>query len=273
MGGSAAQTPQGYQPQAAGYRQGYGSLGAERNGYPEGYGSRVPGDQPGYGQPDGRPAPSGWDPRTGYQTGYGQRGYNNTEGTLTRQDEVRQAGSLYQREGRSANPYPSNAYAADGRPTAPFPGVSQRDPQASSDAGRPAAHTSMREAGETAVVAERVDAPYAAVEAPRTVAPTAGVPQQGSAAVQTNAPMPATDAGIDAHVPLTSDQRDIILLFAVNEKIGPKELNEQLGIPSASGSRKLKEIKEAGYIGKKGQKYVLTGEGQRVLAYLKTNEG
>lgn len=273
MGSPAAQTPQGYQPQAAGYRQGYGSLGGERNGYPEGYGSRAPGDQPGYGQPDSRPAPSGWDPRTGYQTVYGQRGYGSTEGTLTRQDEVRQAGSLYQRESRAADPYPSNAYSTAGHPTALFPGVSQHDPQASPDAGRPAAYASMQGAGETAVAAGRADAPHAAVEAPRTVAPTAGIPQQGSAAAQTSAPMPAADAGIDAHVPLTSDQRDIILLFAVNEKIGPKELNEQLGIPSASGSRKLKEIKEAGYIGKKGQKYVLTGEGQRVLAYLKTNEG
>lgn len=85
------------------------------------------------------------------------------------------------------------------------------------------------------------------------------------------APQPA--AGIDAHVPLTSDQRDVILLYVTNEKIGPKELGTQLGIASATGSRKLREIAEAGYIVKKGQKYILTGEGQRILAYLTSNEG
>lgn len=80
-------------------------------------------------------------------------------------------------------------------------------------------------------------------------------------------------AGIDAHVPLTRDQRDVLMLYARLEKIGPKELGEQLGIASATGSRKLKEISSAGYIVKKGQKYVLTGEGQRMLAFLMDKEG
>ncbi len=106
-------------------------------------------------------------------------------------------------------------------------------------------------------------------------APAPAASSIANAAAPAPASTPARRAGIDAHVPLTSEQRDIIMLFVRNEKIGPKELSEQLGIPNATGSRKLKEMTDAGYIVKpKGkQKYFLTGEGQRVLAFLTNNEG
>lgn len=74
--------------------------------------------------------------------------------------------------------------------------------------------------------------------------------------------------GIDAHVPLTSEERDILKVFAVVEKVGPTELNKRMGIATATASRKLGELSKAGYITKYGQKYVLTGEGERVLSYL-----
>lgn len=81
----------------------------------------------------------------------------------------------------------------------------------------------------------------------------------------------AVESGIEAHAPLTKDQRDILLLFGSLEKIGPKELTEQLGISAPTASRKLREISEAGFIIKKGAKYILTGEGSRMFAYLSSD--
>ena len=77
---------------------------------------------------------------------------------------------------------------------------------------------------------------------------------------------------IDAHAPLNDQQKAILRLFAQNAKIGPTEINTHLGLPNATGSRRLSEIMSAGYIAKNGQKYVLTGEGELMLSYLMNSE-
>lgn len=79
-------------------------------------------------------------------------------------------------------------------------------------------------------------------------------------------------SGMNAHVPLTAEERDILKIFAQVEKVGPTELNRRLGIAAATGSRKLGDLSRAGYITKNGQKYILTGEGERVLSYLVKGE-
>ena len=100
--------------------------------------------------------------------------------------------------------------------------------------------------------------------------------QSAPAGKPTSAGLPAetpevAESGIDAHAPLTKDQKDILLLFSNLDKIGPKELNEQLGISAPTASRKLREISEAGFIIKKGAKYILTGEGSRMFSYLSSD--
>lgn len=101
-------------------------------------------------------------------------------------------------------------------------------------------------------------------------------------AAETSGERPAGEEGagagglwsaIDAHAPLTSKQRDILLLFSSLEQIGPKELNERLGLANATGSRHLQKIAGLGYITRNGQKYMLTAEGQRMLSLLMDSEG
>ena len=111
----------------------------------------------------------------------------------------------------------------------------------------------------------------------------AAIPAEPShRAAETSGEKPAGEEGasagglwsaIDAHAPLTSKQRDILLLFSSLEQIGPKELNERLGLANATGSRHLQKIAGLGYITRNGQKYMLTAEGQRMLSLLMDSEG
>ena len=75
-------------------------------------------------------------------------------------------------------------------------------------------------------------------------------------------------AGADAHTPLSPEQKEALSLFAVVAKVGPSDLQRHFGVPAATGSRRLREMAEAGYIVKKGQKYILTGEGERMLSFM-----
>ncbi len=107
------------------------------------------------------------------------------------------------------------------------------------------------------------------IEAQPDAAARAAAFARGEVPAQTpSARVSQQPSSMDAHVPLTKDQRDIIMLFAGCEKIGPKELTTNLGVAPATGSRRLKEIATTGLVVKKGQKYVLTGEGQRVFTIL-----
>jgi hypothetical protein len=85
-------------------------------------------------------------------------------------------------------------------------------------------------------------------------------------------PVSAGFSALDAHAPLTPQQRSILTLFSTHEKVGPSELQESLQLAPATGSRRLNEIARAGYVVKSGQKYVLTGEGERMLALLSNSE-
>lgn len=179
----------------------------------------------------------------------------------------------YQQYQQPAQQPGGQAWTAAGQPAQPgYPGY----PVYPGQPGYPAASYQVQ-AGYPAQAAPYPQAaPGAPGYAPSSVPGYAATGQPawpGGAGVAADArpQAPARDvqeAGIDAHVPLTSDQREIVLLFAACEKVGPKELGEHLDIPAATGSRRLKELAVAGVVTKQGQKYVLTGEGRKMLAYL-----
>lgn len=78
---------------------------------------------------------------------------------------------------------------------------------------------------------------------------------------------------METHVPLDERQRNILRLFAHMEQVGGTTLKENLGLPQSTASRCLNALAQAGYIHKSGQKYRLTGEGERMLALLMESEG
>lgn len=252
------QASQAYQ--AMGYRPGHAPQGSVRTGHTDPYGNPLQANQPSYDQPDIRNGRHGWEP---YRDEYGQDSHRQTAAPINGRNEAQQTGAAY-RTGSYSDPYVDKTRIPERFPDNPY-----HDSRTAAVAGLTASPVASND-GASAGQATEQHIVEPSVQASQG---TTGTNQKASTVAQTAVSTNGLESGINAHVPLTRDQRDIILLFAVNEKIGPKELNEQLGIPSASDSRKLKEIKEAGYIGKKGQKYILTGEGQRMLAYLKTNEG
>ena len=87
---------------------------------------------------------------------------------------------------------------------------------------------------------------------------------------QTPANQPAT-----GHVQLTKEQEDILRLFAHIERVGGVDLTRELGMAPATASRRLTALTKAGHIIKEEgkQKYMLTGEGELVLAQLLKSEG
>ncbi len=82
-------------------------------------------------------------------------------------------------------------------------------------------------------------------------------------------------ATVAAHVCLDEQQQDIMRLFTRIEHVGGAELIKELGLTPSTASRRLKSLAKAGHIMKEEgkQKYVLTGEGELVLAQLTNNEG
>lgn len=257
--------PQEQAYQTMGYRPGHTAQGGVRAGRTDPYGSPVRADYPSYNQPDTRNDRQGWEQQLPFRNEYGQDSRGQTTAPINGRNEAQQTGTTY-RTGSHSDPYADKTRIPEYFPDNPY-----RDSRTAAVAGLTANAAAPNDGTATGHSTEQ-HAAESSVQTPQAQG-AAGTDQKGSTASRVATSTTTLESGINAHVPLTRDQRDIILLFAVNEKIGPKELNEQLGIPSASGSRKLKEIKEAGYIGKKGQKYILTGEGQRMLAYLKTNEG
>lgn len=78
---------------------------------------------------------------------------------------------------------------------------------------------------------------------------------------------------METHVPLDERQRSVLRLFARMEQVGGTVLQENLNLSQATASRCLGTLAKAGYICKNGQKYILTGEGERMLALLMKSEG
>ncbi len=85
----------------------------------------------------------------------------------------------------------------------------------------------------------------------------------------------ASDTSIPDHVVLTKEQEDILRLFARSERVGGVDLARELGMANATASRRLVALAKAGHIIKEEgkQKYMLTGEGELVLARLLKSEG
>ena len=120
---------------------------------------------------------------------------------------------------------------------------------------------------------------------PQTAYGTQQVPGVAAAAQQTMASMP-TNAGAAgfAETPVqadvsaapalqaraakpdaTEDTLKILQLFNEYEKVGTTEVSAALGISKATGTRRIKEACEEGFIVKSGQKYVLTAAGRILL--------
>lgn len=100
--------------------------------------------------------------------------------------------------------------------------------------------------------------------------PVQPVPMAPIEPAQTPANQPAT-----GHVQLTKEHEDILRLFAHIERVGGVDLTRELGMAPATASRRLTALAKAGHIIKEEgkQKYMLTGEGELVLAQLLKSEG
>ena len=72
--------------------------------------------------------------------------------------------------------------------------------------------------------------------------------------------------------PLSDEQLAILRVFTRHEKVGPKELEAELSIKTASGSRRLKSLEMTGAVIKRGQKYQLTEIGRQVVSQATLHE-
>ncbi len=92
--------------------------------------------------------------------------------------------------------------------------------------------------------------------------PGASWPQaQGGAASQ---PIPGTPQAPS----LNEEVVQVLRLFLTHERIGATEASEALGFSKSTGTRRIQEACEAGFIVKTGQKYVLTAAGRMVVGEL-----
>ncbi len=80
--------------------------------------------------------------------------------------------------------------------------------------------------------------------------------------------VPQASAAATSMAPLSDEQIAILSLFGRHESIGPKELENELGIPKATGSRRLAALQKKGCAIKQGQKYLLTDAGRQVVSQL-----
>ncbi|MBS5451090.1 MAG: helix-turn-helix domain-containing protein [Coriobacteriia bacterium] len=94
-------------------------------------------------------------------------------------------------------------------------------------------------------------------------------PESPAASVtSTPAPVPQASASASLAAPLSDEQIAILSLFGHHEGVGPKELHEELGMPTATGSRRLTALQQMGYVIKQGQKYLLTDIGRQIVGQL-----
>ena len=116
---------------------------------------------------------------------------------------------------------------------------------------------------------------YGAPQVPGVAAamqqPTANLPTSAGdvaiARTQVKADASATPAlqARAAKPDATEDTLRILQLFNEYEKVGTTEVSAALGISKATGTRRIKEACEEGFIVKSGQKYVLTTAGSILL--------
>ncbi len=80
----------------------------------------------------------------------------------------------------------------------------------------------------------------------------------------------AQQAGPNPPLPtgLNDEVAQVLSLFLNHERIGATEASEALGFSKSTGTRRIQEACEAGFIVKTGQKYVLTAAGQMVVQQL-----
>ena len=251
QGGAAApaQTQQGMP-------YGYGSGGAPANPYGQPQPNQpamAQAPMPGYPNP-AMPAPA---PYPGAPTGYGYpAGYPPAQPYGAQPNPAYY--SPYGAQPAYGNPYGQAAYAPPGQPAY--------------DAQLAAAY---------GAAPQGYGSPYPYGQQPGT-SPAAGpqTPDQQPFPYPLRAapeaePLPAAPqetAAQAAHVPLTERQRDALQLFAHAEQVGVKDLAGSLDVSQPTASRCLGGLAQAGYVIKNGQKYMLTGEGQRVLAHLMNSE-
>ena len=67
---------------------------------------------------------------------------------------------------------------------------------------------------------------------------------------------------------LNDEVAQVLSLFLNHERIGATEASEALGFSKSTGTRRIQEACEAGFIVKTGQKYVLTAAGQMIVQKL-----
>ncbi len=194
-----------------------------------------------------------------YQTGYGY--YPQTQPMA--QDDMSAQTAYPPVQGGSWPMQPQQAgstgwqgqYMGQGSPMSPWPGQQQAmQPFGQADGQAPAQ-------GYAAYAPQSLPAAQPFGQSPAGYANGAwGQPlaPQAQQAAQ-NPPQP---------VQLNDEVAQVLRLFLTHERIGATEASESLGFSKSTGTRRIQEACEAGFIVKVGQKYVLTAAGQMILQEL-----